>query len=192
MRKILIVRLSSLGDVILTMPVITALRQAFPDDRLYYLTTKPYQELVEMNACLNQVDSIDSYHGFQWFTSLFKAIKLFRNEKIDVVVDLHFNHWSYPHAVIWLFIFTRCIGVSKRIKAYRPAFQRRSMRNQSTVHVLDWYQRSLERHGIQMYPVFSSSVFSVDMKHAREYLSERGIIPGAMVLGFAPEASCPH
>jgi len=37
MRKILVIRLSSLGDIVLTLPVFRALRAAYPDAQLTVL-----------------------------------------------------------------------------------------------------------------------------------------------------------
>jgi ADP-heptose:LPS heptosyltransferase len=53
--RILILRTDRLGDLVLSTPVIRALRGAFPDAYLGMMVRPPHQELVEGNPDLNAV-----------------------------------------------------------------------------------------------------------------------------------------
>jgi lipopolysaccharide heptosyltransferase I len=49
-RRLLVLRLSALGDVIHTIPAVVALRDALPDTKISWVVEAPYRELVELVA----------------------------------------------------------------------------------------------------------------------------------------------
>ncbi len=46
-KSIAVLRLSALGDVIMTVPLLRTLQQAYPNTRLYWIVSKPFQTIVE-------------------------------------------------------------------------------------------------------------------------------------------------
>jgi heptosyltransferase-1 len=85
-KKILIIRLRRIGDVIMTTPAITALRGAFPAAFISYVVEEPYRELVEGNPSLNKVIVLKTKQGIKDF---FKLIRQVQKENYDVVLDFH-------------------------------------------------------------------------------------------------------
>lgn len=83
MQRILIIRFSSIGDIVLTSPVIRALRQKFPHADIRFLTKRAYAELVEPNPYLNGIFYFD-----QNIQAVIGQIKAFRPE---CIIDLHNN-----------------------------------------------------------------------------------------------------
>lgn len=81
MKKILIVRFSSIGDIVLTTPVIRCLKTRFPDSELHYLTKKSFVTVLDQNPYLSKIHSFDGD-----FKNLSKEL---RAENFDFVVDLH-------------------------------------------------------------------------------------------------------
>jgi ADP-heptose:LPS heptosyltransferase len=81
--KALIIRFSSIGDIVLTTPVIRCLRQQRPDIELHYLTKSVFKGLLEANPY------IDKIHLLQ--ENLEEITEDLRNEKFDIVIDLHKN-----------------------------------------------------------------------------------------------------
>ena len=60
MRKILIIRFSSIGDIVLTTPVVRCVKQQLKDIELHVLTKKKYADaFTELN------DPIDQYERFE-------------------------------------------------------------------------------------------------------------------------------
>ncbi len=57
--RIGIVRLSSLGDIVLTGPAVRGLRHRFPDAELVYITTKPFEPLAKMLPGVDRVEAIE-------------------------------------------------------------------------------------------------------------------------------------
>ena len=65
--KILIVKLSAIGDVIHCLPVAAALKQALPDARVSWLVDKGSAELLVNNPC---VDEVITFEGKRWSKDL--------------------------------------------------------------------------------------------------------------------------
>lgn len=85
MKRILIIRFSSLGDVVLTEPIARALKKRFDDAIIHYLTKTQYAQLVEM---FRSVDEIKQWQGDRRFRS---TIRVLRESNYDLIVDLHNN-----------------------------------------------------------------------------------------------------
>ena len=83
MVKFLVVRFSSIGDIVLTTPVLRHLKQQVEDAEIHYLTKSAYKSLLEANP---YVDRIHAFDG-----DIKACIALLRKEGIDYVIDLHHN-----------------------------------------------------------------------------------------------------
>jgi ADP-heptose:LPS heptosyltransferase len=80
--KMLIVRFSSIGDIVLTSPVIRGLKEQLGAE-LHYLTKKAYQPIVEANPHVSRVYTLGDD-----FSALLSALKA---EEYDYIIDLHRN-----------------------------------------------------------------------------------------------------
>jgi len=83
MKKILIIRFSSIGDIAWTTPVIRCVKTQLPGAQVHYCTKQRYSKLVEANPY------IDKLHYLQ--DDLSSLIKELKKEKFDYIVDLHRN-----------------------------------------------------------------------------------------------------
>lgn len=81
--KFLILRFSSIGDIVLTTPVIRCIKTQYPDAEVHFATKKQFKVLVENNPY------IDKY--FLLEKSLNSFIKTLQSEDYDYVIDLHNN-----------------------------------------------------------------------------------------------------
>lgn len=88
LRKILIIRMSSLGDIILTSPVIRRLRQKFPDTQIDFLVREEYADLVRYNPHLSNIIELDVRRDRPELKALRDKI---RRANYDVILDLHRN-----------------------------------------------------------------------------------------------------
>jgi ADP-heptose:LPS heptosyltransferase len=95
-QKFLIVRFSSIGDIVLTTPIIRAIHTKFPNAEIHYVVKKEYQIVIESNPY------IDKIHPFQKNETTF--ISDLKNEKFDYVIDLQKNRKSKQ--------LVRALGVS--------------------------------------------------------------------------------
>lgn len=83
MKKILIIRFSSIGDIVLTTPVIRCLKTQLPEAEIHYLTKKQNQSLLQENPFLTKTWLYDK--NFK------KLLPLLKAENFDFIVDLHKN-----------------------------------------------------------------------------------------------------
>ena len=81
--KFLILRFSSIGDIVLTTPVVRCLKLQYPNAEVHFATKKQFKVLVENNPY------IDKYYLLE--DSLNNFIKTLQSEKYDYVIDLHNN-----------------------------------------------------------------------------------------------------
>ncbi len=79
MKKILLIRFSSIGDIVLTTPVVRAIKEQ-TDSELHVLTKKTYKGIYETNP------HIDKVHFFLKSTN--ECLHDLMSEKFDVIVDL--------------------------------------------------------------------------------------------------------
>lgn len=83
MVKFLIVRFSSIGDIILTTPVIRGLKLQIEEAEIHYLTKKRYEGVLSSNPYLDKMYILDNN-----FRSIMRILK---KEKYDYIIDLHRN-----------------------------------------------------------------------------------------------------
>ena len=81
--KVLIIRFSSIGDIVLTTPVIRCIKQQRPDISIHYLTKAAFWPLLTYNPY------IDKLHVYQ--DKLDDTIEELKPEKFDLIIDLHHN-----------------------------------------------------------------------------------------------------
>jgi ADP-heptose:LPS heptosyltransferase len=87
LKKILIIRFSSIGDIVLTTPVIRCLKTQLPDTEIHYLTKKQNYSLLQENPFLTRTWLYEEN-----FKELLPRLKA---EKFDFIVDLHKNLRSF-------------------------------------------------------------------------------------------------
>jgi ADP-heptose:LPS heptosyltransferase len=90
MDKILIIRLSSLGDVLLATPIVRALAKRYPYARVDFLTKAQYAPLLDQNPFLRKVLRLEK----GGMCELLRLRSTLRKE-YDLVVDLHKNLRSF-------------------------------------------------------------------------------------------------
>ncbi len=83
MVKFLVVRFSSIGDIVLTTPVVRHLKQQVENAEIHYLTKSVYKSLLEANPYIDRIHAFDG--------DIKACIDLLRKEEIDYVIDLHHN-----------------------------------------------------------------------------------------------------
>jgi len=86
MQKILIIRLSSLGDVILTTPLIKAVKKLYPESVIDYCTKAEYSEIIRNNSCINSIIEAENDLTFNKLKTLKSSIK---KNKYDLIIDAH-------------------------------------------------------------------------------------------------------
>lgn len=86
-RRILIVRLSAIGDVIVTTPVSRALRHAFPAAYLAWVVEPRAADVIRDNPFLDEVIPWERKKGGLRFRELLEITRKLRERKFDTVID---------------------------------------------------------------------------------------------------------
>lgn len=88
-KRILIIRTDRIGDVVLSTPVIKALRDKFPSSFIAMMTSPSTQELAKGNPYLNEVIVYDKDKLHKSIFSSFKFALELRRKKFDLALILH-------------------------------------------------------------------------------------------------------
>jgi len=107
--RILIIRLSSLGDVILSTSILSSLKRKFPSSFISFIVKEEYKEVLEDNPYINEIISLNK-NNTKLFNIIKLAIKLRKN--YDYIVDLHLNFRSF---LITLILKAKVLRYKKNI-----------------------------------------------------------------------------
>lgn len=78
--KIIIIRFSSLGDIMLTEPISRILHELYPHAKIDYLTKNAFVPIVNTFTAINKI--------YLW-ENKYQLIKVLRAQKYDLAIDLH-------------------------------------------------------------------------------------------------------
>ena len=98
MAKFLILRFSSIGDIVLTTPVVRCLKQQVPEAEVHFATKRAFATLLENNPHIDGCHYLDG--------SLRDLVRQLRAEQFDYIIDLHNN------------LRTRLIKLQLGVKSY--------------------------------------------------------------------------
>jgi len=113
MKKILIIRLTSLGDVIFTIPLACTLKKSSDDVQIGWVVAEKGLDIVKNNPCVDKCFFVPLKEwkkrpfSFKTFKEFFQIIKEIRTEKYDIAFDCQQMFKS-------LFLFLFC-GAKRRI-----------------------------------------------------------------------------
>ena len=81
--KILVVRFSSIGDIVLTTPILRCIKQQLKDVELHFVTKHNFLSVIENNIYVDKIFTIKD--------SLKDVIPKLKKENYDYIIDLHHN-----------------------------------------------------------------------------------------------------
>lgn len=87
MEKILIIRFSSIGDIVLTTPVIRCIKTQKPEIEIHYVTKTFYKDILVNNPYITKIHTIEK--------DVKEIADELRKENFDFVLDLHNNIRSF-------------------------------------------------------------------------------------------------
>lgn len=133
--KVLIVRFSSIGDIVLTTPVIRILKSR-PDTVVHYLVFRKFSQVLKHNPYIDKVITIDR--------SIREVIPELRVYDYDLIIDLHRNIRTLSLKIQLLkpYVAFRKLNFRKFILV---AFRRNWM---PQMHIVDRYLKTLDKLGL--------------------------------------------
>ncbi len=142
--KILVLRFSSIGDIVLSSPLLRVLRKRFPQSQIDYVTRKDYAELVRFNQNINFTYEFDINLGFRGLHELRTRI---RKEGYDLFVDIHGSLRS-----LYVAAFpghSSVVRVDKRKKERSALVRHKKDLYKEIVPVSQRYIETVEKYGVK-------------------------------------------
>ena len=137
MPKFLLIRFSSIGDIVLTTPIIRAIKTQLKDSEIYYLTKNQFVQLVNANPYIDKV--------FAFNKSINETIRELQEENYTSIIDLHKNLRS-TQVILSLrkkHISFNKLNIEKWIRIHLK------VNTLPDLHLIDRYFISLSELGIQ-------------------------------------------
>ena len=190
-KNILIVRTDRVGDVMLTTPFITALRQAYPSACLTALVAPGTRELLDGNSDLNEIlidDRKGKHRGFAGFHSLAREI---RKRNFDIAFVLHTKK-RINFLCFWSGIPRRA-GYRNEKLGFLLTDPLTDTRPQGLKHETEYCLDVLRYLGIPVKspsPAPSLSVNISSQQWVGQYLKEQGVGANQDLIAIHPGASC--
>ena len=112
-RRVLFIRLSAMGDILLITPVLRLFHERFPETQIDVLVKRQFAQLLQYHPLIRNLIQLPDKPGLR---ELFSVVRLLRSQKYDMIFDLQ-KHWrSY---------FLTARAKSKTVRRYKKyAFQR--------------------------------------------------------------------
>lgn len=176
MNSILIVKTSSIGDVIQTFPVLDYLRLKYPSARIDWVVEKGCSQLLRSNPQLSNIHEIDTR---RWRTSLFTKkvwqeighlMRQLRLQKYDLLIDLQGNCKS---ALVTLIARADVkVGFDWSTVAEKPNWFVTSHHYKTTGNVRERYLNLIKAHlqdgGLFLIPPVELKLSLVEQTHLQE------------------------
>lgn len=132
--KILVIRFSSIGDIVLTTPVVRCLKNQVAGAEVHYLTKSSMKQVIQYHPSIDKIHELES-----------TSIESLQNEHFDWVIDLHNN--------------LRSRKISASIKSPVKRFRKLNIQKWLWVHfglntlpnthIVDRYLKAVEHLGVQ-------------------------------------------
>jgi lipopolysaccharide heptosyltransferase II len=182
--NILVSRLRFMGDIILTTPLLNALKQAFPQARITYLAEKPYAPLLYNHPDIDQIISLDR-------TSLraqLPALKELVHNHYDLAIDLFGN----PRSAQLSFLSGAGMRIGGDFRGRKIFYTHKIKDDGQRKTAIEFHLQYLKPLHIayqQIQPYLC--VKEEEEKQARTYLREKSYDLDRPIIGIHPGATWP-
>lgn len=191
LKKILVLRFSAMGDVVLLMPVIRSLITSYPDVEVTVVTRPKFASLfTDMERVIPFPADVDyTYSGIFGMRELFG--KLLRKGNYDVVMDMH-DHIRTILLRNLFKIFGVPVVVFEKGKSEKHAFTKKENKRTAPLpHTVERYRLAFEKAG---YPLTISSPPHLSIKKptqdvVAEWIQKNNLSKKEKWIGIAPFAN---
>jgi lipopolysaccharide heptosyltransferase I len=135
--KILIIRFSSIGDIVLTTPVIRCLKKQVPDAEIHFLVKEKFFPVVEHNPYIDKIHVL----AHSWETMMEEL----KTEEYDFIIDLHHN--------------VKTLRLKKELKVKAFSYYKLNIEKYiytalkinllPKIHIVDRYLKTVESFGVK-------------------------------------------
>lgn len=196
-QNILIIKPSALGDVVHALPVLGALRSAFPDAKITWMIRREFAPLLDCVTRLDEMLLFERKQMGRWYTpagwtALKDLIDRLRNSRFDLVLDLQGLLRTALFA--WLSGCPVRVGMAHAREGAPLFYTHRVIRPAGSVHMVDSYKAILEAIGVTSFdPHVTFQPPATAIEHAANLLRQANLVPGrfaVLIPGSAHPAKC--
>lgn len=162
--KILFITISNIGDVILTLPVLSALKDNFPGAKIDVVVGPRPKEIFAKDPGLNRVFVYDKHAGLK---TKIAFIKILRAQMYDLAVDMRTS------------LIPILIGAKKRSKLF-------SINKARSIHKRAVHLNKLKELGIECRGRQNIFIDEEDRKGVAELLEAKGVKEEDTIIGVSP------
>lgn len=192
--RILLIRFKSIGDVLLTLPAVAAVRENFPAAKISFLVSKELAPIVEGFADVDDIIPVDraAFRSKNPLTVCATGIRLFRElrrRKFSLAVDFQ----GYGETA-WL---ARLSGARERWGSVYGRGRRwaytRGVERDDALHVADWYLSLLRQCGLKIGAIRNEFVLPPPaLDAARRFFAVQNLDAAKPALFIQPFTSTPR
>ncbi len=180
--NILVIKLSSLGDVVLGTATFKTLKREFPNSYLAVLCSRSYIGVIDN---LDFIDELFIYEDKNWrLRELIRLSSLLRKRAFDIVLDLQNNYFS--HLLSFLIFPKKSIGFKRKLSFLLD--KKEDFEWVKKLGPLDSQRRLLNILGIEKIDAPSLKISTESSSLIDEVLKEAGF-QGSFLVGINVEAS---
>ncbi|MBI5384612.1 MAG: glycosyltransferase family 9 protein [Verrucomicrobia bacterium] len=193
-RNILLLRLKSIGDVVLALPAVNLVRDNFPQARISFLTSKENIAMVSGCAAVDEIIALDrAAYRRKDFKAIcagtFELVRRLRRERFSLAVD--FQGYGETALLTWLTRAPRRWGSVYR-RGRRWAYTQ-GVTRAANLHPVEWNRRLLIECGLKPMPARNEFVLpEAEIQSARQFLAAHGCDSAQPVLYLQPFTSSPQ
>ena len=198
-KRILVYRSGALGDTIVAVPAINAIRRQFPDATLVLMTASEGDEVVWADVVLREFGTIAAFLTYRREdllnpSRLLRLLARVRAHRIDLVVHLSSDENSALRRGRDRLFFA-CAGIRRFVgcPSKKVTFYGRRRRDRVTYPSEVWRMvNELHRHGIGDGTVrFDLPIQARHVARVDALLAEAGLDPGRPLVGLCPGSKQP-
>lgn len=182
--NLLVLRFSSIGDIIQTTSVLNTLKKYYPDISINYVTLSKYEPLLIGHPSIDKLYAFDTSNTY---SSLVELRKMIKQKNFDLILDLHNS--ARTKIIRRLSNKMQSLYVAKpRVKRF-SLFLNHQNKFSSSFNQKTWLHKPIEKFLPKKYKIskISLSISNEEKKIAIKYLNENGlknrgyfvVIPGA-------------
>ncbi|MCX5687882.1 MAG: glycosyltransferase family 9 protein [Candidatus Omnitrophica bacterium] len=189
MKRILITRTDRIGDVILSLPAIKAVRKAFPNDYIAIMVQPRIEDILKGNPDIDEVIVYDKNKKHKGILKNLSFIKWLRAKKFNMVLNLHST--KRMNLLCFLAGISVRIGYARGKADFLLTDKIKYIKKLGEKHEAEYSLDILRYLGIS--PEFSNPfiyVQSEDEKKVDDILGDLGINNGEKFVILHPGASC--
>jgi len=184
--KILILKPSSLGDVIQALPVLRLLRLHFRDAEIFWWIDSALAPLLEADPDLTGVVRFERrrWAAPRHWPEMFRSIGWMREQNFDLVIDL--QCLARSGAFAWLADGKHLLGLDEVREGARGFYDTAVRRQSFHTHAVDWYLSVLPQLGV---PVHNDFVWLPERQEVAAEVKRKWPVVGVQASACPPNGT---